>query len=130
MTMSSKRPLPFRLSHQNPVPISLLPSHAQCRAHHQPQSANLIISGKVNKSKCSSLCSFLHPSTRYTSSLFGSIIFFSTPLSNFSVYTMFFTLCDRPSFTPPQNKRKNHIFFSILVYGFRFLEIRRQYKIL
>ena len=105
MSMSSKRPLPFRLSHQNPVSISLLPTHAKCRAHQKPCSATLMISGKVNKSQ-----TFLRPSTRYTSSI-SAQLFSSAPCSRTSQSTLCSLLYARDQDSHPHKTREKIIFF-------------------
>jgi hypothetical protein len=69
-------PLSFRLSHQNPVCITLLSMRATCHVHRIPiDLIILIILGAEYK-----LCSFLQPPV--TSSLFGPNVLLNTLFSN------------------------------------------------
>ena len=106
---SPKWSLSLRFPHQNPVYAT--PLHHTCYTHRPSHSSRFdhpnniwwavqII--KQYRSLSSSLCSFLH--SPVTSSLLGPNILLNTLFSNTPQPT-FLPQCERPSFTPIQNRQ-------------------------
>jgi len=92
--------------HQNAVYASPLPHSATCTTRFNVLDfITRKILGEQYRPLSSSLCSFLY--SLVTSSLLGPNILLNTLLSN-NLRPTFLPQCERPSFTPIQNKRPNY----------------------
>ena len=101
----------LRLPHQNPICTSPVPISAMYPAHLILLDLfTLILFGEGYRSLSFSLCSF--PYSPVISSLLGPKILLNTLFSN-TLSLRSSIKCERPRFTPIQNKRQNYNFVYI-----------------